>query len=48
MNKKFTMIVDESFMDDLLRYDFVSKVKGKKLGNLLLEKKRGIATKVTK
>ena len=30
-------------MDDLLRYDFVSKVKGNKLGNLLLEKKRDIA-----
>ena len=39
LNKQVKLAIDESFMDELLKYDFVSSKKGKRLGTVLLEKK---------
>ena len=33
------LAIDQSFIDELLKHDFVSSKKGKRLGNILLEKK---------
>ena len=40
LNKQVKLAVDEAFVDELLRYDFVSSKKGKRLGTVLLEKKK--------
>ena len=40
LNKQVTLAVDESFMDELLKYDFTSSKKGRRLGNLLVVKKK--------
>ena len=39
LNKQVKLAIDESFIDELLKHDFVSSKKGKRLGNILLEKK---------
>ena len=39
LNKQVKLAIDETFMDELLKYDFVSSKKGKRLGTVLLEKK---------
>jgi hypothetical protein len=33
------LAINEPFIDELLKYDFISSKKGKRLGTLLLEKK---------
>ena len=33
------MAVDESFLDELLKHDFKSSVKGRRLGTILIQKK---------
>ena len=40
LNKQVKLAVSEDFINDLLRFDFVSSKKGKRLGNVLLEKKQ--------
>jgi hypothetical protein len=39
------LAVDEAFVDELLKYDFVSSKKGKRLGTVLLEGKRHLGAK---
>ena len=39
LNKQVKLAVEESFIDELLKFDFVSSKKGKRLGNVLVEKK---------
>ena len=39
-NKKINMVVDDDYLDELLKYDFTSKQKGcKKLSSVLMPKK---------
>ena len=40
LNKQVKLAVSEEFINELLMYDFVSSKKGKRLGNVLLEKKQ--------
>ena len=39
-DQKFGMIVDESYMNELLKYDFTSTKKGRGFTSLLVERKR--------
>ena len=40
LNKQILMDIDEERMDELLKHEYQSKKKGKRLGTLLLEKKK--------
>ena len=41
-NKKINMVVDDDYLDELLKYDFTSKQKGnKKLSSVLMHKNFG-------
>ena len=40
-NKKVNMVVDEDYLDELLKYDFTSKQRGgKRLSSVLIQKKK--------